>query len=543
MCLHVLQFDPPACPPFFHSHPGPRSSSIKVITPNQVFFYFIELDKMRKMFFDILNDYSRFLVICTITFLLGCFFVYQCWQIYISLWSHIPCVGISLPFIGNLFSLKPREENLKSIDDHHKRLGDTFLIWVFFQPIVITCNSHLFENILKSSDDKFLEKGNSYDTFRDWIQDGLICSTGKKWNMRRKQLTACFHFNMLKSYLSIMESHSKGFVETLRQEKGTVIQDFGKMTKKMSIGVICESVMGLKLTENENKAKLQEYLESLEIVSFLTSERRLRPFYYSDVMLKLLPIGNRYRKAIQTIHTFTHELIVEAIKHYNEKNPRTFLDTLSSLYRNGEIDTEGLMEETNNFIFAGHDTISASISWLLFNLGTNNAAQKEVQREADLVDIMEGGIEEKIKHMKYIECAIKESLRLRSTVPMISRKLKTDISFKNGMSFPRGTELVFNIRSMHRDGSIWENPDKFIPERFSGDVVSTRAAFAYVPFSAGPRNCIGQRFAMMEMKIALFYILLNFNIETIQKENQITEVLDVVLNDANGIKIRLTERV
>ena len=493
------------------------------------------------MFSDIISGYERFLVIVLITFLVGSLFVYQCWQLYISPWSHIPCIGISLPIIGNILSLNSRNDNIKDIDNFHKRFGETFLFWALFKPIVFTHNFHLFENVLKSSENEFLEKGYGYDTFRDWIQDGLLCSNGKKWQKRRKQLTTCFHFNMLKSYLPIIDSHSRVFVETLKKENGNVIQDTAKLTKQMSLGIICESVTGLKLTSKENETKLHNYLESLEVVSFLTAERRRLPLFYSEIMLKILPIGNRYRKAVKTIHAFTQELIIGAVNRYKESNPKSnFLDILSSLHHNGDIDTEGLMEETNNFIFAGHDTISASLAWLLFNLGSNTVAQEKACNEADLINKMEGNIEEKIKHMKYIECTIKESLRLRSTVPFISRNMNKDVSFSNGMSFPRGTELVFNLRAMHCDDTVWENPKRFIPERF--DSLSQRPLFSFVPFSAGPRNCIGQRFAMMEMKVALYYILLNFKIEAVDKDREIVEVLDVVLNNANGIKIKLTNR-
>ena len=495
------------------------------------------------MLLDIVSGYERLMVIVLITILVSCFFVYHCWQIYISPWSHIPGIASPIPIIGNLLSLTSRNDNLKNLDGYHKRLGDTYIIWVLFKPVVITCNPDLFDSVLKSSDEDFLEKGSGYDTFRDWIQDGIVCSTGKKWQKRRKQLTTCFHFNMLKSYLPIINYHSQAFINILKKESGNIIQDIAKLTKVMSLGIICESATGMKLTSKENEAKLHQYLESLEVVSYLTAERRRRPLYYSNIMLKILPIGSKYRKAVKMVHAFTRELITEAITHYNESNPKSnFLDNLSSLHQNGEIDAEGLMEETNTFIFAGHDTVSASLAWLLYNLGTNTVAQDKAFCEADMINKMEVCMEEKIKQMKYLECTIKESLRLRSTLPFIARYMKKDFSFPNGMSIPRGTEFVLNLRGMHHNSSIWENPEKFIPERFDGNSAFKRPVFSFVPFSAGPRNCIGQRFAMMELKVSLFHILLNFKIEAVDKESDIVEVLDVVLNSAGGIKLKLTER-
>ena len=120
--------------------------------------------------------------------------------------------------------------------------------------------------------------------------------------------------------------------------------------------------------------------------------------------------------------------------------------------------------------------------------------------------------------------------------------MKKDVSFPNGMTIPRGTELVLNFRAMHKDNDVWQNPEKFIPERFDGNSSSQRPVFSLVPFSAGPRNCIGQRFAMMELKVSLFHILLNFKIEAVDKESDLAEVLDVVMNNSGGIKLKLSER-
>ena len=183
------------------------------------------------MLLDIVSGYERLMVIVLITILVSCFFVYHCWQIYISPWSHIPGIASPIPIIGNLLSLTSRNDNLKNLDDYHKRLGDTYIIWVLFKPVVITCNPDLFDSVLKSSDEDFLEKGSGYDTFRDWIQDGIVCSTGKKWQKRRKQLTTCFHFNMLKSYLPIINYHSQAFINILKKESGNIIQDIAKLTK------------------------------------------------------------------------------------------------------------------------------------------------------------------------------------------------------------------------------------------------------------------------------------------------------------------------
>merc|ERR1719273_1268493 len=109
--------------------------------------------------------------------------------------------------------------------------------------------------------------------------------------------------------------------------------------------------------------------------------------------------------------------------------------------------------------------------------------------------------------MKYLECCIKEALRLYPSVPIIGRDIEKD-TYIDGQMVPKGTCVIVFVHNLHRNPIIWDKPEEFIPERFLES--SKRHPYAYVPFSAGPRNCIGQRFAMMEEKTILSHVLRRF---------------------------------
>ena len=276
------------------------------------------------------------------------------------------------------------------------------------------------------------------------------------------------------------------------------------------------------------------------------------PLYWWKPLFQRINIGKSYYKSIDTMNSFVRKVIEEKIalttfpmkKNMSGNGTMNFLDTLLFLYEKGEIDVDGLIEETNNFIFAGHDTVSATLSWAIYNLGRNKSIQEKAYQEAKEIERMDGGIDAKLKHMKYLDCIIKETLRVRPTVIAVSRQMEKDVEVNN-MVIPRGTEVAFDFSNLHRDEKVWENPRKFIPERFEDyyeNKEKNRKVYSFLPFSAGPRNCIGQRFAMMELKVSLHYILLNFFIEAEQAEDEIIEIVEITLRSLEGLKIKFTER-
>lgn len=97
--------------------------------------------------------------------------------------------------------------------------------------------------------------------------------------------------------------------------------------------------------------------------------------------------------------------------------------------------------------------------------------------------------------------------------------------------------------SLHTNPAYWDEPFTFNPDRFSEEKFAKRNPYCYVPFSAGPRNCIGQKFAMLEEKVLLYHIVLNFEIEATQKESDVHPCFEIIHKSVNGLNVKLTQRV
>nr|CAD7203223.1 unnamed protein product [Timema douglasi] len=194
-------------------------------------------------------------------------------------------------------------------------------------------------------------------------------------------------------------------------------------------------------------------------------------------------------------------------------------------------------------MFEGHDTTTAAVCWSLFLLGLNPLIQDRVQTELD--DLFQGSTRsvtmKDLQEMKYLEQVIKESLRLYPSVPFIARKIDQDVQLGE-YTIPAGCTLYIPIYHVHRNPDYFPHPEEFNPDHFEAEKVQTRHPYAYIPFSAGPRNCIGQKFALLEEKTLLASILRQFDVISMEAKETVGMTLELVLRPIHGMNVKLRRR-
>jgi len=225
-----------------------------------------------------------------------------------------------------------------------------------------------------------------------------------------------------------------------------------------------------------------------------------------------------------------------------------FLDLLIEQHLiNPESITENeIREEVDTFMFEGHDTTSMSMMFTLSYLGSHPEYQERVQSEIDDIcdryEINDNFDTKHLREMKYLEACIKESLRLMPSVPLIGRESSEDIVV-DGYLIPKGSTIFIFIPSVQRDPELYSNPDQYIPDRFiEHSEHFVKNPFAYIPFSAGSRNCIGQKFALQEEKILLAHILRNFNLKSLKELRCIKIYPELVQRPQEPIWIEFVKR-
>ncbi|UYV77769.1 CYP4V2 [Cordylochernes scorpioides] len=192
----------------------------------------------------------------------------------------------------------------------------------------------------------------------------------------------------------------------------------------------------------------------------------------------------------------------------------------------------------------GHDSASLSASWVLYLLGLHPEIQKRVHSEMDDVfgEDFERLVEtEDAKKLKYLECVMKESQRLYPVVPYIGRCLSEDLAIDKYI-IPAGSTVAVFLYMIHHSPDVYPNPETFDPDRFLPENVNKRHPFAYLPFSAGPRNCVGQKFAQIEQKVILSNILRRFRVTSLIQRDKLDLVPELVLTPKPGLLVRFDRR-
>ena len=171
-----------------------------------------------------------------------------------------------------------------------------------------------------------------------------------------------------------------------------------------------------------------------------------------------------------------------------------FLDLLIEAHMNNELSKSDIVEEVDTFMFEGHDTVATNIAFCLYLLASHPEIQRKVQAEMDEIfgeNTQNDPSYSDLSKMRYLEKCIRETLRLYPSIPVMSRRIQGDSDVHiDGYEVPPGTNVIMLNYHLHRDEDQFHDPDSFNPDRFS---VSNRDNYSYVPFSAGPRNCIGQK--------------------------------------------------
>ncbi|CAN8020553.1 unnamed protein product, partial [Ixodes persulcatus] len=135
--------------------------------------------------------------------------------------------------------------------------------------------------------------------------------------------------------------------------------------------------------------------------------------------------------------------------------------------------------------------------------------------------------------MKYLECFLKEGLRLYPSFPYMGRVLDNDLEI-DGYKIPKGVSCIVNIYSFHINPKYFKDHEEFVPDQFMGHDTTRRQPFSYLPFSGGPKNCLGQRFGTVESKLLLAKVLSRLTIESTRPLNQIKVTFEVILKARGG---------
>ncbi|XP_006898358.1 PREDICTED: leukotriene-B(4) omega-hydroxylase 1-like [Elephantulus edwardii] len=431
--------------------------------------------------------------------------------------------------LGHLGMIQPTEEGLKKITQLVTTHPQGFKTWLGpIIPIITLCHPDTIRPVVNASAAIARKDVVFYDFLKPWLGDGLLLSGGDKWNHQRRLLTPAFHFNILKPYMKI-------FIETANimhgkwkclTSKGNIRLDMFEHISLMTLDSLQKCVFSFDSNCQEKPSK---YITAILELSALVVKRQQQLFLHWDFLYHLTHYGQHFRKACRLVHDFTDAAIRERRRTLSKQGIDDFLKAkaktktldfidvllLSKDEDGKQLSDEDIRAEADTFMFEGHDTTASGLSWILYNLAKHPEYQERCRKEVQ--ELLKGCKPEEMEwddlaKLPFLTMCIKESLRLHPPVTVISRRCAQDIVLPDGRVIPKATICLINIFGTHHNPSVWSNPEVYDPFRFDPENPQQKSPLAFIPFSAGPRNCIGQIFAMTEMKVVLALTLLRFRV-------------------------------
>ncbi|KAL0840547.1 hypothetical protein ABMA28_015765 [Loxostege sticticalis] len=489
-------------------------------------------------------------------------FRYRRRQMY-KLASMIPGTDNELPVIGIAHTLTGDTEDIMATLQHLSygamKNGGMIRAWLNHILYFLVVDPVDLEVVLKSC----LEKDDLHRFIRKIIGYGGIFAPVAIWRRRRKILVPAFSPKIVENFVQVFSEQSEKLAKRLTTHTDQGNFSIWPFVSTYTLDSVCETAMGVKINAQGNPNT--PFLVSMNRILNLVCERIFHLWLQPEWMFKLFPQYTEHQECLAKMHGFTDDVIrkkreeisnemknkTEADHHYDlgSYKSKTFLDLLIHLSggEKGYTDEE-LREEVLTLTIAGTDTSAVAIGYTLALLGKYPEVQEKVYQE--LYDVFEDSdrplVKEDLMKLKYLERVVKESLRLFPPVPFIIRKVLEDIKLPSGRVLPAGSGVVVCIWGVHRDPKYWGptaeefDPDRFLPERFN-----LEHTCSYMPFSQGPRNCLGYQYALMSVKTALSAILRRYRVVGEMESNSIPHIrvkLDIMMKAVDGYQVALEKR-
>ncbi|KAH9361476.1 hypothetical protein HPB48_004581 [Haemaphysalis longicornis] len=434
---------------------------------------------------------------------------------------------------NGVFFLFLNPESFKYLQGLFKSVEDQDVTVAFYgpYPFLLASTPQVVETIL--GDTKNVDKAFFYDMMKPWVGGGILTLGGEPWRNRRKAITPAFHFRILDDYVPIMNKRGERLMKKVASMNGEFFNVL-PISRAATLGVLFETSMGIDYDEDE--IERVGYLHIHDAISDSVVNRVANFHHWFD---SLYAFSSEYKEMRGTWKKRGRLSILKQSKKRSMCRSTSF-PRFSVQFLLNSAYIPGL--DVYHCHAQGFDTTATNIAHTLYLLGHHPEIQAKVHDEIDLVcgdDWDKPLTAEDLKNLTYMECVLKESMRLYPPAPVIGRTVTRDIQIGK-YTIPRGTMAIVALYFLQRHPRFFENPDAFIPERFLE--TKKMPTYAFTPFSAGPRNCLGQKFSMREAKILMTHVLRRFEVTSKIPMEELVMTIELILKPIQGLEIKLIPR-
>ncbi|MDB6174833.1 MAG: cytochrome [Chthoniobacteraceae bacterium] len=430
-----------------------------------------------------------------------------------------------------------QREPLKWIPKWFEQYGDLFTVSSPLGRATILGRPEWARQVLADAYPRYQQKSQAYVVLRLLMGNGLVTSSGEFWRGQRRLAQPAFHRRRLDFIFGMMVEQTLRYAKRFEQQAGGGrTLDVAPLLSHLTLDIISRAMFSTDV--NAGAAEVSEHIAALNEYAL----RLLRqPWLF--LLPRRIPTPLNYREITAGRKL---EKIVMSIISERRRNADMHDDLLAMLLSacdeetgRGMSDVQ-LRDEVMTIFVAGHETTANAMSWLMFLVSQHPEIEEKLTAEIDAAWASDSLGSGSISNFPYTRQVVEESLRLYPTIWSVGRQCGEEDAI-GGFKIPVGMNVVVPIFHFHRSERYWNDPMRFDPERFSPERRPAAEPMIYFPFGAGPRNCIGNHFALQEMVImtAVFYRYFTFRLEPgflVEPDPLIT------LRPKHGVRLQIVSR-
>jgi len=386
----------------------------------------------------------------------------------------------------------------------------------------------LIEDVLVNNA-RLYHKGRVLKANKYLFGEVLITSEGDFWLRQRRLSQPAFHRERINGYGATMAEYTQQMLATWHHGEE---RDVHNEMMDLALRIVCKTLFDADVTR-----------DAREVGEILNLLLRIASNFGQSVLVPLwvpTPRNLRAKHGVRRLEKIIYRIIAE--RHASGRDTG---DLLSILLQVRDVDGSGmsdrqLRDETITLFLAGHETTASTLSWAWWLLALNPAVEKKFHEELDVVLGGRAPTVEDLPKLPYLGHVLTETLRLYPTAWGMAR-LAAEKHEIAGYPVQPGYGVAFAQWVVHRDPRWFDAPLEFRPERWQNGLAKQLPRFAYFPFGGGPRQCIGNTFALMEASIVLATVAQKFRF-TLVPGHKVEPLASITMRPRNGVRVRLTQR-
>ena len=424
-----------------------------------------------------------------------------------------------------------RDEPLRFLTKIVREHGDTVQFRVGPYNLMMFAHPDAVKHVLVNNSANYDKHTPGYDMLAGLLGKGLLTSEGDFWRRQRRIAQPAFHRRRIAGFADTMLAYTEQMLDAWEDAAalGRTI-DLAAEMSALTLRIVAKTLLG-----TEMGPVADQVAEAVTAINVFVDKAT------TGFLARVLPTPEhlRAREAIRTLDRIVFDLIAQrrATQSSRDDLLTMFMEARDEETGEGMNDRQ-LRDEVLTMFLAGHETTSNALAWTFYLLSTHPGIRRRLCAELEAVTGGRAPTLEELPRLEYLGQVIKESMRLYPPAWTLERRAR-EADEIGGYRVPAGTIVLLSAWVTHRHPRYWPNPEGFDPDRFTPEAEKARPRYAYLPFGGGPRQCIGNNFAIMESQLIVATVLSRFSPWLVPGHPVVPEPL-ITLRPRHGLQMGLT---